>query len=92
MDGTFWEDELKERYELNFPLHPIDRNICPIKVIEDIFLLLDKSGFAVYKPIADKGIIWVKVKDVRVLRELLEPYFHISRSKIGFPKIRIWRD
>lgn len=89
----FWEDELKERYELNFPPFTLLIEIsAPIKVIEDIFLLLDKSGFAVYKPIADEGIIWVKAKDARVLRELLKPYFHISRSKIGFPKIRIWRD
>lgn len=89
----FWDEELKERYELNFPpFNLLIEMTGPSKVIEEVFSLLDKSGFAVYKPIADEAQLWIKTKEIKVLRELLEPYFHISRSKIGFPKARIWRD
>jgi len=89
----FWDEELAERRELGFPPFELLVEITgPLKITDDILPSLDKSGFAVYKPIADEGRLWVKTKDLKNMREALKPFFHISRSKVGFPKIRIWRD
>ena len=39
-----------------------------------------------YKPIADEAQLWIKTKEIKVLRELLEPYFHLSIKNRVLPE------
>jgi len=89
----FWELELPEREEYEFPpfgyLAEID---IPVKVRKCFEKMLVDSGYDFFQLTENDQMFWVKVNSLKNFRKRIESFFSINNSSKGYPKIRIWMD
>ncbi len=89
----FWESELSERRELGLPPWKYLVEIHAGKQIKGKMLLnLEKAGFECLDPEPGQELFWVRTAKTEPLRKALEPFFSVSRSKEGFPRLKVWID
>jgi primosomal protein N' (replication factor Y) len=89
----FWEAELSERKELSLPPWQFLVEIHAGNQIKDETLsILERAGFECLDPEPGGDLIWVRSKRTEPLRKALEPLFSVSRSRQGFPRVKVWID
>jgi len=89
----FWETELAERRELGLPPWKYLVEVHAGKRIKDEMLsLLEKRGFECLDPEPGQELFWVRTAKTEPLRKAVEPFFSVSRSKRGFPRLKVWTD
>lgn len=94
--NIFWKNELQERKDLELPpwIYLLEVNGKPetkTKMLNEAIRL----GIEYMDPEPDTGKFWIKAKkeyQLEQLREAWIPFFHVSRSYKGYPKIRVWMD
>ena len=89
----FWQDELKERKEFELPPYCYLIEFFmkePLK--SEVEASLEKKGYEVMDPGVPGSSLWIKVRDLKALKRDLEPFYGISRSRKGFPELRLWMD
>ncbi|HQL03261.1 MAG TPA: prephenate dehydrogenase, partial [Synergistales bacterium] len=86
----FWPRELEERKKLDLPpwkyLVEIT-NLAGNK--ERIKTALLKKGYEALDPGGPEGMVWLKCDELDELRGTLAPFFQISGSPRGFPRISL---
>ena len=86
----FWPRELEERKKLDLPpwkyLVEIT-NLAENK--ERIKTALLKKGYEALDPGGPEGMVWLKCDELDELRGTLAPFFQISGSTRGFPRISL---
>lgn len=89
----FWEMEIEERKDLGLPpwryLLEI-RNLGSKKNRARDFL--SSSGLESLDPGPSEDVLWVRCESLAPARKSLEPFFRISESGRGFPRITLWAD
>lgn len=89
----FWEAELSERKELSLPPWQFLVEIHAGNQIKDETLsILERAGFECLDPEPGGDLFWVRTKRTEPLRKALEPLFSVSRSRQGFPRVKVWVD
>lgn len=91
---AFWRDELDERRDFGMPpfasLVKVDGSR---RDVDDISSRLSVAGVDHWADAGPaRGTVWIRVARASDLRRILEPIFHISRARVGFPKIEVWHD
>jgi primosomal protein N' (replication factor Y) len=93
---TFWRDELKERRELSMPpFNSLVKIESGGALIRSMIEKLEASGYECWspdEPDAKNGTLWIRTKRLYDLRRVLEPYFHITRARRGFPSVIVWHE
>lgn len=89
----FWRMEIEERKDLGLP---------PWKYLLEIKGLgskkngaresLASAGFECLDPGSLEDILWVRCENLAPARKSLEPFFRISGSGGGFPRITLWTE
>ncbi|MBN1333944.1 MAG: prephenate dehydrogenase, partial [Synergistales bacterium] len=89
----FWEEELRERAEFNLPPHCylIEFSLRGSLKVE-VESLLESKGYEVLDPGLYGAPLWIKTNNLKSLKRDLEGLYGISRSRKGFPAIRLWMD
>ena len=86
----FWSNELEERKKLDLPpwkyLVQIS-NLAGNK--ERIKAVLQEKGYEALDPGGMEDVVWLKCDELDGLRRTLEPFFQISGSPKGFPRISL---
>jgi len=89
----FWETELSDRLELGLPPWKYLVEVHAGKCIKDeVLSVLEETGFDCLDPESGQEIFWVRTAKTEPLRKALEPFFLVSRSKRGFPRLKVWID
>jgi len=91
----FWNEELRERANFDFPPNSHLVEIEPPsswKWREDLVRSLDEAGFYTLLSEGSSKKFTVLTPRMAHLRHFLEKYFSIKRSRFGFPKITVWSD
>ncbi|MCL1875783.1 MAG: hypothetical protein FWF87_05945 [Synergistaceae bacterium] len=90
----FWEKDLAERKELQFPPHkPLVEIKVSTKENAALVKLLEENGYMVMnsKDSRDgKYYIWLSASPLSLLKRVLLPRFSISKSRHGYPRVRIF--
>ena len=90
----FWEKDLAERSELEFPPYkPLVEIEVSMKENAALVKLLEVNGYMVmnYKNSQDgKYYIWLSVSPLSLLKRILFPRFSIKKSRYGYPRVRIF--
>jgi len=94
--NIFWKSELKDRRDLELPpwVYLLEVNGKPETKAEMLNEAI-RLGIEYMDPEPDTGKFWIKAKkeyQLEQLREAWGPFFHVSRSYKGYPKIRVWMD
>lgn len=89
----FWKMEIEERKDLGLP---------PWRYLLEMVNLGDKktgmrdllvsSGLECLDPGPSEDILWIRCENLAPVRKSLEPFFRISESGMGFPRIKLWAD
>ncbi len=93
--GYFWKAELPERRALGFP--PL-ASLVEIELpdgwddAENLMHELQDAGYVVMYPSSAGRKLTILAPKISPLRKLLEKYFSISRSRVGFPSVQVRRD
>jgi primosomal protein N' (replication factor Y) len=89
----FWDKELAERSELEFPpCKPLIEIEVSIKENEKLVKLLEESGYIVMSsslPHNGKNYIWLSTSSLSDLKNVLSSRFSIDKSRFGYPRVRI---
>ncbi len=89
----FWETELSQRRELGLPPWKYLVEVHAGKQIKDeVLSVLGKKGFECLDPEPVQELFWIRIAKTEPLRKALEPFFSVSRSKRGFPRLKVWID
>jgi primosomal protein N' (replication factor Y) len=90
----FWDKELTERAELEFPPYKILVEIeVSAKENEALVKLLEENGYMTMNsssPHDGKRFIWLSASPLSALEKILSPRFSINKSKYGYPRVRIY--
>ena len=90
----FWRKELAERAELEFPpFKPLIEIEVSIKECGKLVKLLEDSGYMVMSsplPHDGKFYIWLSTLSLSALEKVLSSRFSISKSRYGYPRVRIF--
>ncbi len=93
--GYFWNAELPERLALGFPPFA---SLVEIELpdgwgdAENLTRELHDAGYVVMYPSSTGRKLTLLAPKISHLRKLLKKYFSISRSRAGFPSVRVRRD
>ena len=88
----FWQTELAEREVLALPPFAALVEIAGRRQTEAILRALRKAGLEVFEGELSQSPLWLSCERLSLIRQALEPFFDISRSRRGFPKLRVWTD
>jgi primosomal protein N' (replication factor Y) len=90
---TFWRSELKERGELSMPPY------VPLVKFEgraqDASALMDRllgMGYECWSPSDSPSSLWIRTKKLSEHKRTMSPYFHIKRTRMGFPSVTVWHE
>ena len=89
----FWESELAERKELDLPPWKFLVEInTKSRIKNEMLSILESAGFECLDPDPSSGLFWVRTEKTETMRKAVEPFFSVSRSKEGFPRMRVCID
>jgi primosomal protein N' (replication factor Y) len=90
----FWNDELRERKELELPPFSFLLEIkCPSQRLkESIMAQLKETGLCPMDPGEPPLVFWVTVSSPARVWNALAPFYSIGNSRTGFPEITVWID
>lgn len=89
----FWNIEIAERKDLGLPPWRYLLEIRgPGNKKHKMRELLVSSGLECFDPGPAEDMLWVRCDSVAMARKSLEPFFRISESGRGFPRIKLWAD
>ncbi|WP_286847654.1 MULTISPECIES: prephenate dehydrogenase [Aminobacterium] len=89
----FWHRELKERKDFDFPPYSMMAEITTSLAMKKPLLeYMQNHEVQVMDPGDKDPSLWVFVRHPNALMDILKPWFHISRSKEGFPSVALWID
>ncbi|MCL1941428.1 MAG: hypothetical protein FWG09_05750 [Synergistaceae bacterium] len=90
----FWDKELAERTELEFPPYkPLIEIEVSAKENERLAKLLEENGHMVMSSPESEGgknYIWLSASSLSALEKTLSPRFSINKSRYGYPRVRIF--
>jgi len=91
--GHFWSNELEERKKLDLPPWKYLVEITNLgSNKERIKAVLLERGYEALDPGGSEEMIWLKCSELEGLRKTLTPFFQISGSARGFPRISLRSD
>ena len=91
--GHFWSNELEERKKLDLPPWKYLVEITNLgSNKERIKAVLLERGYEALDPGGSEEMIWLKCSELEGLRKILTPFFQISGSARGFPRISLRSD
>ncbi|MDR1886195.1 MAG: hypothetical protein LBQ56_07950, partial [Synergistaceae bacterium] len=92
----FWREEMRERREFTMPpfasLVKIEASLQDVRTMAGLF---ESGGFEFWMPDeagAKRPSIWLRTRRISDLRRTIEPFFHISRAKRGYPSVTVWHE
>jgi primosomal protein N' (replication factor Y) len=92
----FWRAELMERSEFNMPpFSPLVKMEVSKPDSDALTEIFESQGFEFWtpdEPSGGKRVIWLRTKRLSSLRRAIEPFFHIRRSRIGYPSVTVWHE
>ena len=88
----FWRGELEERRDLDLPPFAALVEIDGGRQRGPLLEALQAKGLDPLEGDTAQAPIWLSCRRLSSLREALEPFFDIGRSRRGFPKIQVWTD
>jgi len=93
---VFWKSELEERMDLELPpwIYLVEAS-GKISLKKELLDVVRKQRFECMDPEPESRMFWIKIDKesaLEKLRQVLEPFFRVSRSRKGYPQIRIWMD
>lgn len=84
----FWEAELRYRKELALPpFVPMLKLEMPVGGSEKFVEMLEKYDIEYWKSDEAEDEIWIRTRSFGLLKKILEPWFHIRNTRIGFPLV-----
>ena len=91
----FWDKELAERAELEFPPYKplVEIEVSTkMKENEKLVKLLEDKGYMVMSsaPYDGKYHIWLSASPLSALEKVLSKRFSINKSRYGYPRVRIF--
>ena len=90
----FWDNDLAERAELEFPPYkPLVEIEVSAKDNKPLVKLLEENGYIVMNstvPNNGKYFIWLSVSALSALKEVLHSRFSIKMSRHGYPRVRVY--
>ncbi len=90
----FWNDELRERRELELPPFSflLEIKSPSQRLKESIMAKLEETGLVPMDPGEPPLVFWVTVPSPSRVQNALAPFFSIGNSRTGFPEITVWID
>lgn len=89
----FWKMELAERKELGLPPWMYLLEISGLGGRKaELKEILVSSGYESLDPGPAEDILWVRSKTLSLVRKTLEPFYRITGSGKGFPRIKLWAE
>ena len=90
----FWNEELRERKELDLPPFSflLEIKSPSLGLKESIMAQLEKIGLYPMDPGEPPLVFWVTTPSPASVQNVLAPYFSIGNSSTGFPEITVWID
>lgn len=90
---AFWETELQERRGLDLPPWKFLVEVQAGKQIKrELIAVLEQAGIECMDPDPEQGTFWARTGKTEPLRKAVEPFFSVSRSRQGFPRMKVWID
>jgi len=85
--------ELAERKELGLPPWMYLLEISGLGGRKaELKEILVSSGYESLDPGPAEDILWVRSKTLSLVRKTLEPFYRITGSGKGFPRIKLWAE
>jgi len=90
----FWNDELRERKELELPPFSflLEIKSPSQRLKESIMAKLEETGLFPMDPGEPPLVFWVTAPSPARVQNVLAPFFSIGNSRTGFPEITVWID
>jgi primosomal protein N' (replication factor Y) len=91
----FWRSELRDRAELSMPpFMPLVKMEGRASDIKGVTERASDLGFECWSPDDEgkKSTLWIRTKKLAELRRIIAPYFHIGRSRMGYPSVTVWHE
>lgn len=89
----FWKEELEERKQMDLPPWKYLVEIKDLgKQKEQAKASFKEVGVECLDPGISEDTIWLKSDNLSKVRKIMEPFFSITGSNRGFPKIALWAD